>query len=318
MKKILSTFMAVCMMLTVGVSQASAATADTEMQEVLAFYDAENMNYIDEMPESLLEEYGEIIQLADQYLVTLYGKETMLSTSEDFVLDRYCNKIKLGLFLDLSDREVVEDIREFTNAAAKLYIKQTVSSRASEPITTESSIPYSYIQPRLNAGNYDAEAAVEYAYLWTEENQTLSNPNYHRYDEDCTNFVSQVLHAGGIPQVDGARKSTASWYYDWGLLARPSYTWSGAHNLYEHLRDYSVNIERVTSTVDLKVGDIISFDTDPDDNTFHIGHTAVITKKEGNTWDKIFLTYHSTDREDIAASVLVNDNGYLAYAWSIE
>lgn len=30
-------------------------------------------------------------------------------------------------------------------------------------------------------------------------------------------------------------------------------------------------------------------------------------------------TYGITvDREDIAASVLINDNGYLAYAWSIE
>ena len=70
--------------------------------------------------------------------------------------------------------------------------------------------------------------------------------------------------------------------------------------------------------MDLKVGDIISFDTDPDDDTFHIGHTAVVTRKDGNSWSDIYLTYHSTDREDIAASVLINDNGYLAYAWSIE
>ncbi|HHX61651.1 MAG TPA: hypothetical protein GX707_13230 [Epulopiscium sp.] len=61
---------------------------------------------------------------------------------------------------------------------------------------------------------------------------------------------------------------------------------------------------------------IISFDTNSNDNTFHIGHTVVITKKEGNSWDKIYLTYHSTDREDYPASNLINA-GYLPYGWTI-
>lgn len=317
MKKIVSSFLVICMFLTISVIPVAAATTDTATQDILDFYAAEHMNYIDEMPASLTNEYQDIIELAEQYLLQFYGETVMLSTSENFVLDQYCNKIKLGLFVDLTDREVVEEIRAFTNAAAELYVVQT-ANRTSEPTTQDSTEPLSSIQPRLNASSYDADAAVAYAYLWTEEGSTLSNPNYHRYDVDCTNFVSQVLHAGGIPQVSGERKSTSSWYYDWGVLARPSYTWSGAHNLYEHLRDYSTNIVRITSTKDLKVGDIISFDTDPDDDTFHIGHTAVVTRKDGNSWSDIYLTYHSTDRVDIAASVLVNDNGYLAYAWSIE
>lgn len=317
MKKLLSSFMVICLLLISSVTPVAAATAvDTDKQDVLAFYAAEHMRFIDEMPVSLLNEYQGIIELADKYLLQLYGDNVMLSNSENFVLDQYCNKIKLGLFLDLTDRDVVERIRVFTDAAAKLYIIQTTNSE-NEPVTQDSIASLSNTQPRTTAYTYDADAAVAYAHLWTEEGQTLSNPNYHRYDEDCTNFVSQVLYAGGIPQITGNRTSTSSWYYDWGILARPSYTWSGAHNLYEHLRDYRSNIVRITSTADLKVGDIISFDTEPNDGTFHIGHTAVVTRKDGNSWSDIYLTYHSTDREDIAASILVNTNGYLAYAWSI-
>ncbi|HIQ69938.1 MAG TPA: amidase domain-containing protein [Candidatus Avoscillospira stercorigallinarum] len=67
---------------------------------------------------------------------------------------------------------------------------------------------------------------------------TLSNPDYHGYDKDCANFVSQVLHAGDIPPVNG-EKSTSSWYDDRRPFARPSYTWSEAHTVYAHRRDYS-------------------------------------------------------------------------------
>lgn len=305
----------ICLLIPSPATAAShILSPDDTLQDILAFYEAENMYYIDEMPACLLQEYSDTIEMADIYLVEFYGKEIMISTSDDFVLDQYCTNIKLGLLLDLSDQAVKTDIMEFTTAAAKIYIKQNNINRGTEQITEDSSAPY--IQPRLSASNYNATAAVAYAHLWTEEGDELQNPDYHRYDSDCTNFVSQVLYAGGIPQVSGNRTSSAAWFYDWGLIARPSYTWSGAHNLYEHLRDYSSNVVRITSTVDLKVGDIISFDTEPDDGTFHIGHTAVVTAKTGNSWDQIFLTYHSRDREDYAASNLIN-LGYLAYAWSV-
>lgn len=78
------------------------------------------------------------------------------------------------------------------------------------------------------------------------------------------------------------------------------------------MRGYSPNIKRVISTADLKVGDIISFDTNPNDDTFHIRHTVVITNKQGNFWNGIYLTYHSIDRKDYPASNLINA-GYIPY-----
>lgn len=317
MKKILTFFLVVIMTMSTGLS-VFASPIESLDTDVLDFYKSENMNYFNYIPEKLMKKHQETIKLADVYLKELYGDNAMLSTDDNFVLDTYCNGILLGLYLDLEDESIKANLRNFTDDAAQLYINRQAISMLSEDVqpTIESTEPYNSISPMLNAGNYNVSNAVAYARRWTEEGKTLSNPNYHRYDVDCTNFISQVLAENGVSQIKGDRKADSSWYYEWGIIARPSYTWAGAHNFYMHLRDHSSNIERVTSTANLKVGDIISFDTNPNDGTFHIGHTVVITKKEGNTWDKIYLTYHSTDREDYKASNLINA-GYLAYGWTI-
>ncbi len=319
-RKILSLVLALAtlagMFITANATSGNSSEMDG-LQEVLAFYEAENLNYIDEMPESLMQEYGDAIALADQYLQELYGDQVMLSDSDDFLLDKYCDKILLGLFLDLDDDNVINEIKKFTDAAAKIYIIPPKEDRSDERPAVESNESFVTVQPLLDGKNYDATAAVEYAHEWTEAGKELCNPDFHRENADCTNFVSQVLYAGGISQVSGSRTSSEAWFYEYGIIARPSYTWSGAQNLYDHLKNHSNNVERVYSTADIEVGDIISFDTVPDDNVFHIGHSAVVTKKTGNAWANIYLTYHSTDREDYPASNLVTKAGYLAYPWSI-
>lgn len=127
-----------------------------------------------------------------------------------------------------------------------------------------------------------------------------------------------MLHEGGIAQVDGDRKKDDAWYYEWSMLSRPSYTWGGAMNFYRHLNNHSTNVTRIYSTADIEIGDIISFDTNPNDGVFAIGHNVVVTKKDGNSWKDIYLTYHSTDREDFPANILMEyPNNWKAYAWSI-
>ena len=49
-------------------------------------------------------------------------------------------------------------------------------------------------------GLYNRAAAVAYADQWTSNTQNLRNPNYPTsWGNDCTNFASQVLYAGGYP-----------------------------------------------------------------------------------------------------------------------
>ncbi len=318
MKKMLSIILIITMLMGMSVN-VFAVQSDDNIAEIDRIYNSGGMKYFDHIPESLLVEYSKTIDLADMYLEKFYGEGTMLSTDKDFVLDDYCNGILLGLILDLEDESMKNELIDFTVAAAKLYIlPQDQKRTAPESPTLESTNKYYQEKElRLNASGYDVNSAVDYAYKWTEEGKTLSNPDYHRYTTDCTNFISQVLHeGGGISQVQGDREADSSWFYDWGLFSRPSYTWSAAHNLYQHLKNHSSNASRVTSTADLNVGDLISFDIHQD-GTFHINHTAIITKKTGNSWSDIYLSYHSSDREDYPASNLINA-GYVPYGWSID
>lgn len=76
---------------------------------------------------------------------------------------------------------------------------------------------------------YNREAAIAYARRWA----LSRNPayyDYHTLGGDCTNFVSQCLHAGGAP-MNYAKK--LGWYYSGP--SRHSYSWTAVHYLYEFL-----------------------------------------------------------------------------------
>ena len=127
-KRIIVALLMVCLAVTGLPAVAQAADGDRAgttlaSRDVLEYYEAENMNYIDTMPALLQLQYKNEIELADYYLEKLYGDEAMLSTSDDFVLDQYCRGIKLGVFLDVDDAEIVEKIRNFIFTEKRRFYK---------------------------------------------------------------------------------------------------------------------------------------------------------------------------------------------------
>ncbi|GEM_PF-4257860 len=91
---------------------------------------------------------------------------------------------------------------------------------------------------------YNRVNAVNYARQWSHS----TNNNYYYYSNgDCTNFVSQCMHAGGIPMNDtwhsyrGARKSY--WFIFSELQSKYRYEWdvSEAWRLINHHFNYFSN-----------------------------------------------------------------------------
>lgn len=125
------------------------------------------------------------------------------------------------------------------------------------------------------------------------------NPAYRTFPNDCTNFGSQSMAAGGWTMVHGWFQSDSAWWY----LSKPlplspgqSYTWGGAHNFYW----FTKNRPRgsiAQQMNQLQTGDILQADWDgpsghkPDG---HMDHTMVVTGKSQS--GEIFLTYHSNNR----------------------
>lgn len=159
-------------------------------------------------------------------------------------------------------------------------------------------------------------AAVTYAKTYSSNGTWARNPSYVNLGAtDCTNFASQVMAAGGIPQVLTGPVS-AQWWYGTSSAGAFSSSWSHVSDLYNFL----VNANHVGSFIfpamnakysGASGGDIYFYDWGRGDGYSHV---AVSTNSgafatfmdpsygvsyasiTGGSGDRI--AQHSTDRVD--------------------
>lgn len=123
---------------------------------------------------------------------------------------------------------------------------------------------------------YRRNYAVAYARRWWYRH----NPNYLYFrGNDCTNFVSQCVFAGGSPLVYHANPTYNWWYKGSGKQTdRWSLSWTTAHSFYWFLatsaeRGVGLQARPVSRAKDLKIGDLISYDWQNDGRW---DHTAIV------------------------------------------
>ncbi len=76
---------------------------------------------------------------------------------------------------------------------------------------------------------YDRNKAIAYAHKWAYGR----NPAYANFDDmggDCTNFLSQCLHAGGLPMV---YRPTTGWFFN--SLSSRAPAWTGVQPFYSFM-----------------------------------------------------------------------------------
>jgi len=121
-----------------------------------------------------------------------------------------------------------------------------------------------------NKSVYNRLAAVRYAELWWNS----YNPNYRKFDVDCTNYTSQCLHAGGAPFVGGGTRDKG-WWYRSGSEGGWSYSWAVVHSFRWFLASGSGgwHATELGDPRQLKVGDIICYDWNGDG---HWQHSTIV------------------------------------------
>lgn len=115
---------------------------------------------------------------------------------------------------------------------------------------------------------YDRMKAVQYAEKWWNR----FNPAYKSFTDDCTNYISQCLHAGGAP-MRGYPDRAKGW---WMMHNNWSYSWTVAHSFKTYLQ-YSktgLRAKEVSSPQELKYGDVICIDFQGDGR---FDHTLIVT-----------------------------------------
>ncbi|WP_069650569.1 amidase domain-containing protein [Caloranaerobacter ferrireducens] len=199
----------------------------------------------------------------------------------------------------------------------------------------EESLTLNNIVTVESSNGYNPNAARDYAYTWAYKTNNseygyyanyygVENPSDDMTEEerpwnDCTNFVSQCLEAGGMNYIKETiwtpYNDEENWYYSDN---KPSYTWGGAHNFYLHWR---VRAGIAPFSSDLTVGDVVNADFGGDG---HIDHTAIITKDTGSASSNLYLTQHTTDRKekyDDGRNYTLKawyDNGYTVYGYEMD
>lgn len=143
---------------------------------------------------------------------------------------------------------------------------------------------------------YDRVNAYNYAKRWAFDR----NPKYLDFSElggDCTNYASQIIHAGGCPMNF---KRWTGWFYVNSNYRAPA--WTGVEYLYEFLVNNKETgpIARTCEIEELEVGDIIQLNFG-DDNRFD--HSPIVVRLEQPIHpDNIFIAAHSIDRFDYRLS----------------
>jgi hypothetical protein len=131
---------------------------------------------------------------------------------------------------------------------------------------------------------YNREAAAAYARRWA----TSYNPDYKQFTNDCTNFISQALYAGGWTHTGSefSRTANTTWYY--GYFSQ-SYTWAGAHNHWNFHRESGRSwiAEKAEWMI---IGEPMSIDFSGDG---HIDHTVIITQVD--SYGNQYVSYHTNN-----------------------
>jgi hypothetical protein len=113
------------------------------------------------------------------------------------------------------------------------------------------------------AADYDREAAVGYALRYAmNRNEDYYDWSHRELGGDCTNFLSQVMHAGGWTYAEPAienplsRRDSDFWYYRPDDPSTSSWTWVNA-NMWASFAKKTGRVEKVKYLSDVGLGDIV-------------------------------------------------------------
>ncbi len=157
--------------------------------------------------------------------------------------------------------------------------------------------------PPMGYLNYANE--VNYALLWTDSAHVdKMNPNYPVFSNNCANFVSQSLHAGGWAYRQGWVPSTlTNWSPDLTGPAGSSYTWGGAQHLGTFVWN-TAQLPYLDNIWNALYGDLYFMDWDPNGRADgSIDHTALIS---GTNSAGPLVTQKSNNRHNVPLATYIS------------
>jgi hypothetical protein len=224
---------------------------------------------IERKKDILSRKAGEIVKAkASGRIIEKAGQDAdELSTVHYHVHFQYLIKNKDGLYLE----------EEVEQREAEFYKGVLVGDGEINPflhMEEPAALPAEPADDGERAGfRYDRLKAVQYAERWWND----YNPAYKKFEVDCTNYISQCLHAGEAP-MRGYPNRSKGW---WMRSDNWSYSWTVANSLRWYLPGSRTGLKgkEVGSAGLLQLGDVICYDFQGDGR---FDHTTIVTAKQSD------------------------------------
>lgn len=244
-----------------------------------------NINSVEAKDDTLVVDIEEYTEL---YYKKITGEEPEYTA---FVSDRqfYFEKTPTGEWKLISQRlvnpygpvpinEPAGVTKEEMNSALELI--NTLNTKVDKEIRLMDSLKTASI-PGIQA-TFNHTKARDYALKYWKN----YNSKYRKFDNDCTNFISQAMDAGGWTHVSGFYRDSKYWWYN---FLNQTWSWVGVPYWHDFANKHSKRTIILSSPRNLWEGEVLQVDFT---NNGSKDHTMIVTKK---TSSEIYLTYHTND-----------------------
>lgn len=244
------------------------ASADEKLRDDYTFGEIENIlvEYLKEKGSNLEVGTEEFNNFVMEQMDSDVDRE--LASREDYhLICAYLAEYLHRLSLEEAPKQNENSVAGTALFELSEEVKETTLREMKEEIQQEEAEAEAY-----RALNFSTMAtgtiSLSKARAYAEKYYNKYNPAYPRFSNDCTNFVSQILHAGGRPMKG---KTTTTLVRDtkaWFVMKRPdgsfsrSTSWSTVVDLYAHLtRTQPAYSSTSKSNIikNAKSGDVIQF-----------------------------------------------------------
>lgn len=217
---------------------------------------------------SLAKRSAEIVKVKASGKIVELLEEDEFQTVKYKAHYQYLIKQKGLLYLE---EEVEERVAKFYKEA--LVMDEEINPYDLQESYQETTVPGLEDKDERASYQYNRLKAVQYAERWWNS----YNPAYKKFENDCTNFISQCLHTGGAPMRGFPNRGTGWWLQknNW------SYSWAVANSLKLYLANSKSGLRarEVSSPNQLILGDVICYDFEGDGR---FNHNTIVTGRDAN------------------------------------
>lgn len=327
-------------------SQAPSAVIDIRMPKVFTVSKQEAKSYGESIFENEINALSELSGIVpdidddefQSFVKTYSMQDVSYSKFAEFIdiYENYDYNLKMeDLIASIETVEYSSTDQLFSDESFNSLLSMMPIDENAYPATMEGNVETSTFSARSLSG-YSGANARTYAQQWAYKTNNSSYGYYADYFNhptpdnnnmwsggtgndkrtwnDCADFVSQCLKAGGASTIKSGlilpHQDNSNWYYS---DSKPSNSWGGASNFQTH---WTARAGVRSSSADAKVGDPVSLDNGGDGVA---DHTVIITTVNGTNSNQMLYAGHTSDQFEASGKSLATlyDNYKKIWIYSV-